>query len=221
MKPPVFPCIAYIAALCCLLFCCPVAAEQMYVSDTIKITVRNGPGTGHKILRMVTTGDSVTRIRSEKDWSLVKVDENTQGWILNRFLSTEIPIGIRLQRLKKKYAALEKFASDPLEENVRLKEENHRLATQLASVEADLERLRQDHNALRTESADYLNLKAAHKRAIERLSTQTTTFEKMEAELSALQKQQIFRWFLSGAGVLLLGFIIGLGARKNRRRYSF
>lgn len=221
MKFPAISTGFMVIGLCLLWIAVPVQAEQLYISDTIKITLRSGPGTDHKILHMVTIGDPLNRIRAEKDWSLVKVDAETQGWVLNRFLSAEVPKGIRLQRLEKKYIALENFSKSPIEENTRLKEENQTLSSQVAELEAKLKQLQTDHETLKTEAADYLNLKASHKRTVDRLALQTEEYERMDEELSEIQKRQIFRWFLSGAGVLLLGFIIGMSSRKNRRRYSF
>lgn len=209
-----------IFTLCLLWMVGPAQAEHMYISDTIKITLRSGPGTDHKILHMVTIGDPVKRIRAEKDWSLVRVDGETEGWVLNRFLSPEVPKNVRLRRLEKKYTALENFSKNPIQENARLKKENLALSSQVTDLEEKLEQLHTDHETLKTEAADFLSLKAAHKRTVDRFSKQTEEFERMDEALSEIQKQQIFRWFLSGAGVLLLGFIIGMGTRKKSRRYS-
>ncbi len=220
MRSPAIPIVFLVIVLNLLWTACPVRAEQMYINDTIKITLRSGPGTDHKILEMVNTGDPVKRIRAEKDWSLVKMGNGTEGWVLNRFLSPELPKGIRLQILEKKYAALESFSKNPIEENIRLKEENQVLSEKVSALETQLDKLTADHENLKTGAADYLNLKDVHKRTVARLSAQTEAFENMEEELSEIHKRQVFRWLLVGAGILLLGFIIGMGARKNHRRYS-
>jgi hypothetical protein len=42
----------------------------------------------------------------------------------------------------------------------------------------------------------------------------------MEKEIARLSLNRNIRWFLSGAGVLVLGFIIGFSTKKQRRRSS-
>ena len=42
----------------------------------------------------------------------------------------------------------------------------------------------------------------------------------LDLELNTLRKKKYVRWFLGGAGVLLLGFIFGFSSKKQKHRSS-
>ena len=55
---------------------------------------------------------------------------------------------------------------------------------------------------------------------IELVLEQTQRLTELEEQISRLQLYHYIKWFLVGAGVLLLGFIIGFSAKRQRRRSS-
>ncbi len=81
-------------------------AETMYVADIVKITVRTGPGTEHKIITMVKSGQKVEVLQPDIHWSEVRLTNGKQGWVLNRFLTTEKPCRLLLESLQKKFKAV-------------------------------------------------------------------------------------------------------------------
>ena len=117
-----------------VLFSTVVQAETMYVDDIVKITVRTGPGIAHKISAMIKSGESVEVLKPEepeKDWSLVRITNGKEGWVLSRFLKSKEPDGLVLDRLKKKHNALKNQAVSTIEENKVYKKENKRLNSEL------------------------------------------------------------------------------------------
>jgi len=50
-----------------------VWAERAYVTDSFEITFRTGPGTNHKIMRMLSSGQPVEVVREEGEWSLAEL----------------------------------------------------------------------------------------------------------------------------------------------------
>jgi SH3 domain protein len=70
------------------------------------------------------------------------------------------------------------------------------------------------------EAADYLALKAKYARTNTQLAEKTQLEKKLKEEIERLETRQTIRWFMSGAGVLFLGFIIGFSAKRQRRRSS-
>ncbi|NNL42793.1 MAG: hypothetical protein HKO79_09910 [Desulfobacterales bacterium] len=74
------------------------------------------------------------------------------------------------------------------------------------------------YETLKTESADYINLKSKYTKTAAKLDEYTKNYELLEKELTKLEFKQTVRWLLTGAGVLLLGFIIGFSTRRQRRR---
>ncbi len=47
-------------------------AEQAYVTDNLKITLRTGPSTSNKIIVMLSSGNLVDLLGSEGDWSQIR-----------------------------------------------------------------------------------------------------------------------------------------------------
>ncbi len=196
-------------------------AETMYVGDIVKITVRTGPGTEHKIITMVKSGQQVEVLQPDIHWSEVLLKNGKQGWVLNRFLTTEKPCRLLLESLEKEHKALlDKDAPSQQEIMKQFKTENTRLKADLAEREKSLDAFQKSYNTLRTESADFLALKSDHKSVREQLATAKQKNKQSELALQEIQKKRDILWVLCGAGILILGFIIGCFSFRGGRRRS-
>ena len=208
------------AGIFVLFFPPAVFAENMYVTDSLKLTLRSGPSTGHKILAVVESGQSVDVLEPGDDWSLVRLDNGKEGYVLTRYLASEPTHNIRLEQLQKKHGILMQQSAALLEGNTRLKAENKKISTALSDSEKTLKKLRLQYDKLKAESAEFLTLKSRYQKAAAQLTTQTRRAEKLDEQLSKIEMSQYIKWFLAGSGVLLLGFIVGFSARRQRRRPS-
>jgi SH3 domain protein len=209
-----------IVGICLVLFSTPVLAENKYVSDMVKVTMRTGPGNDRKIISLLSIGTKVEVVKPGDEWTLVRLANGKEGWVINRFLTDKIPSDIELKILKSKYEALTANASNMQEENSLLKAENEKLTTEFAESRKKLKNTTNDYEALKTESKEFLELQSKFKKASSKLSEQTKKAERFEDELTKLLWNQNIKWFLSGAGVLILGFIIGFSTKRQRRRSS-
>jgi SH3 domain protein len=209
-----------IIGMCLILFSTPVLAESLYVSDAMKIMMRTGPGNDRKIISMLGVGEKVEVLEPGEEWSLVRLDNGKEGWVISRFLTDEIPSDIKLKILRGKHKTLMDNTSKMKEENSLLKAENKRLSTELAGTTKKLQNTSNDYQALRRDSKEFLKLQSKFKEASSKLAEQTKKAEKFEDELTRLLWNQNIKWFLSGAGVLILGFIIGFSTKRQRRRSS-
>lgn len=206
-----------------VLFSTVVQAETLYISDIIKITVRTGPGINHKIIAMIESGERVEVLKPgepDKDWSLVRIANGKEGWVLSRFLKSKEPDRLVLDRLKKKHNVLKKQAVSTIEENKVYKKENKRLNAELKTNKEISKKIKSSYETLKKESAEFLELKSNYGKTSSKLIEQTKKAKKLEEELTSLLLQQNIKWFLSGAGVLLLGFVIGFSTKRQRRRSS-
>ncbi|MCP4349181.1 MAG: TIGR04211 family SH3 domain-containing protein [Desulfobacterales bacterium] len=109
-----------------LLFILPALlyAEQKYVGD-INITLRSGPGwdTENKTIKELSPGQIVETIEKNDGWAYVRLPDGGEGWVYNRYLTSEKPSVIRLKSLEKKYEALLSEAESLRDENKTLKHE--------------------------------------------------------------------------------------------------
>lgn len=189
-------------------------AETMYVSNIIKITLRTGPGTDHRVVKMLESGQKVEIIYQEADWSQVRLEDGDKGWLLTRFVSAEKPSSVLLKSLQNDHDLLLKKTKNIREENEKLTKENNSLAVELTASQKELKKITAEYSSLKKESADFISLKSNYEKTKKNLSEQTEKAAVMEKQL--VNKNIIL--FLLGAGVLLIGFIVGFSSRKQRRR---
>lgn len=195
-------------------------AESMYVTDVIKLTLRSGPSTEYKILAVLESGQQVEVLEPGEEWSLVRLANEKEGYMLSRYLIAEPTNNVRLEQLQAKHKALTEQAATLLEENTQLREENQNLKAALDTSEKSLSKIDSDFKELKAGSAEYITLKSQYKKVSEQLAEQTNKAQKLDEELSKVELNQYIKWFLAGSGVLLVGFIVGFSARRQRRRPS-
>ena len=206
-----------------VLFSTVVQAETMYVGNIIEITVRTEPRIDRKIVAMIKSGETVEVLnpeKIEKDWSLVRIANGKERWVLSRFLTPEEPDGLALAILRKKHETIKNQAVFLIQENNAYKKENKKLNSELKTNKKMSDKIESSYETLKKESSEFLKLKSNYEKTSSKLTEQTKKAEKLEEELTKLLLHQNIKWFLSGAGVLLLGFVIGFSAKRKRRRPS-
>ena len=195
-------------------------AESMYVTDLLKLTLRSGPSTEHKILSVVESGYQVEMLEPGEDWSLVRIADGKEGYVLTRNLVPEPTHNVRLEKLQTKHKALVQQAATLLEENTRFRNESKKLKATSDGNEKALKKLNTEYDKLKAGSAEYIELKEKYKTVSGQLAEQTKRAAALDEELRAIEINQYIKWFLAGSGVLLVGFIVGYSARRQRRRPS-
>lgn len=210
-----------IVGICLFLLSTAVLAEtKHYINDSMKITMRTGPGTDRKIIALLSVGQEVEILKAEDEWTMVRLLNGKEGWVISRFLTDQTPDSIQLEALKKNNSALQAKAASLMEENKALKDENRKLSSDLNTSEKKEKDLSKDYETLKRESKQFLDLQAKYKASTSKLAEQTQKAEKYEDELTKLLWNKNIKWFLSGAGVLILGFIIGFSTKRQRRHSS-
>ncbi len=204
-----------------ILFSTVVQAETMYVSDLAEITLRTGKGIDHKIIAMIKSGQKVEVLEPDGQWTRIRLPSGKEGWAFSRFLTSKLPSRIELEKLKEKHKALLALADSPYNEISKLKDENQKLKAELAVSEKTLNALKTSYETLKSKSASLLKLQNSSKNSVTRLSEQQKEVERLEEELSKLERRQYIHWFLIGAAVLFVGFLMGYSAKRQRRRSSF
>jgi SH3 domain protein len=125
-----------------------------------------------------------------------------------------------LEKLETLHKNLTAQAAALLEENAQLKREIRKLGAEFVDNEKALNKIRGDFDSLKADSAEFLNLKSKYDSASAELAEKTNRLKKLEDELSRLELYHYIKWFLAGSGVLVVGFIIGFSAKRQRRRPS-
>ena len=195
-------------------------AETMYVTDVLKLIVRSEKGYDQNLLTVIKSGQVVEVLQKDGDWTQVRLSDGREGWVLGRYLISNETNNLKLENLQKKHKVLSGQIATLLEENTTLNAANKKLLSEYDQMAKTVKDVSASYENLKIEAADYLALKAKHARINAQLADKTQLEKKLKEEIEKLETRQTIRWFLSGAGVLFLGFIIGFSAKRQRRRPS-
>lgn len=223
MKKPAAP-----ITLLVLLFCflTTAQAETRYVTDQFKIMLRSGESPTHRIIRQIPTGMALEIIRTnpETGYSEVRTPNGNTGFVLSRQLMDNPTARERLATVEARVKELE--------------EEPGKLSSKLATLQGEYETLKQEHaelTRLRTEleqeldgirrtAADAIQMAKERTSLRTRVQELTHQVEDLKQQNLDLSNESMQNWFLVGAGVIVLGIIIGLilpRLRVQRRRDSW
>ncbi|MGA8179250.1 MAG: TIGR04211 family SH3 domain-containing protein [Desulfobacterales bacterium] len=209
-----------IVGICLFLSASALAETKHYINDSMTITMRTGPGTDRKIIALLGVGQEVEILQTENEWTMVRLPNAKEGWVISRFITDQTPNAIQLKVLQRKFDELQTKAASLIEENKTLNTDNKKLNTDLKANETKLKNLDSTYETLKKDSKHFIELQEKYKTSATKLSEQTQKAQKYEDELTKLLWNQNIKWFLSGAGVLVLGFIIGFSTKRQRRHSS-
>jgi len=200
----------------CLLFStAQAAAETLYITDRINATFRGGPGTQYSIVKGLPSGTAVKVVEQGEKWTRVTVEGGAEGWVLTQWLVPTPTKGVLLEKLQVTHQKILKSRTDLKGQLVNLKKENSTLKTSLSESKKLAAESGQAYQRLKKKSGNFLQLEEDYKETKSQLANLSKKADILNDRLS--KKNMI--WFLAGAGVLLMGFIIGSSSRKKKSTY--
>lgn len=180
--------------------------------------IQNNPS---NLIKMLDSGTKLEILATENGWTKVKF-ENTIGWMISRYLTSNIPARVQLKRLKRRSNNSQLSLSKQNEKNLiledyvsELRKENSVLSMQVGKLESEKKHIQDTYRDSLKLEHDNKNLKA---QALQ-----------LTAELQLLQNNSTIdqdsssrNWFIVGALVLFFGFMMGFVFHKrtnNNRRF--
>ena len=209
----------YFAALMFfLLFAELAGAQTRYVSDTLVITFRTGPSPQNSVTRNLTSGDRVEVLQTLDDegYSLVRLDDGAEGWVLTQYLQDEPTSALVL-------ATTDRQLTETRQQNASLQERVDTLESELSVARQSLGETETLAGSLQSEVADIRQASASaletreENESLRRRVTQLTNdAEVASLEIAELRRRERQNWFIVGAAVLFGGIVIGLVAPSLR-----
>lgn len=194
----------------------PAFAETRYIKPTLDVTVRQNQGNAGKVVATLPIGSQVELVQGEKEWSLIRLPDETEGWVRSRYLSN-IPI-LPTDILRN---GQDGQPADPQVKLREISEENSRLKKELGACLAEKNTLADKYQTLSTDSSNVQQTKTSlgeAQRQVEELQAKLAT---LQIENTVLKKNESIKWFLSGGSVVLLGWILGkLGSGSRKKKPS-
>ena len=197
------------------------AMETRYVTEKLSVMVRTGPEINRKIIAMPKSGTPVEILEEVDDeWVRVKLPNEKEGWMKSQFLVSGPPSKQVIGRLQKENSTLSLQKKSLAEENARLKKGRKELENALSKQTKRADGLGESYELLKSGSKEYLALKASYEKTSRELVSKTKQVGELKKEVEGLRNGQTLRWFIAGASVILVGFIIGYASRRPKRRSS-
>lgn len=212
--------LALLAVVVQVLLATTLWARTMYVSDTFEIVVRSEKDTnsGRNIIRLLPTGTPLEILEMGDSWATVQLSDGRTGYVLKRYLISRLPYKETAARLEEEVEQQRERLTILEQELVELHEEHQHLQGKSAGQETQLTDTTQKYEQLQQDAAQYLRLKADY------TTLQSAHQESQQhlAELNdlylMLKKSRHVMWFLSGGGVILAGWVIGMITERFRGR---
>lgn len=198
--------------------------QTRYVSDQLEVTLRTGPSTRNAIVRILTSGTAVELVEqdAESGYARVRVGE-AEGWVLARFLMDGPVARDRLEVAERQLAAAR-------EELTSVKRQLSETEQSLAATQGDLQDaegantdMAAELNDIRAASASAISLRDQNKSLRQRIIDMERDLNRVTMENRELASRANREWFMIGAGVLVVGILLGIiiPRLKPRRRSSW
>ena len=203
-----------------ILVAATAVGQTFYVSDQLVITVRTGPSTDNSIIGNLVSGDPVEMLEtdSESGYSRVRTENDTEGWVLSRYLA-ERPIAQDRLVIADRDLAEAEIAIAALEASVTELTGDLAVATRrLGEAETAASSLSVDLAEIREASENVLSIRDQNESLRRRLNERDEEAELLAIENGQLLSRSTRDWFVAGAGVLLAGILFGLIIPRLRRR---
>jgi SH3 domain protein len=195
-------------------------AETRYVSDRLEITMRSGTSTSHGIVRMLRSGTPVEVLETDKQsgYSRVKTRSGKEGWVLTRFLMNGPAARDRLAEAEKRLAELELENRKMHTSMAALREEMSTVEKQRQDLDNEHRNVSQELTEIKRTASSALAIDSENKELKSRMVALERNLQTVQQENENLKDRTARDWFMVGAGVVLLGIIVGLIIPRIRWR---
>lgn len=195
-------------------------AETRYVSDRLEIQMRSGKGTQFKILRSLPSGTplEILSVDKQNQYSHVRAPGGVEGWVLNHLLMSGPSARDRLASAEKTLAKVQ-LENNKLKASLsELRETKGSIDKERGSLQKESAKLSQELERIRRTASSALAIDAENKELKSKIVGYERQSQSLLQENQSLKDRTARDWFMVGAGVILLGMIIGLIIPRIRWR---
>jgi SH3 domain protein len=202
-------------------------AATAYITDQLKITLRSGESTTHKVIRMLPSGTSVKILdrNSQTNYTKIQLSDGTTGFVLNRMLLSERPARERLAEAEQQLVVLRQEPGKLSSQLANLQESHSALQQDFTAIKDENGNLQQELSRLSKVARDPLRIAQERDDAVVRSQKLADELGILKLKNQRLTDKTEQNWFLIGAGVVIAGIILGLllphmRVKKNRSEWG-
>ena len=201
------------------------AKETVYISDVLYVPMRSGHSIEYRIINAAMKSGTALELIGKSDdgeWSQVRSENGTEGWIRNQYLTDEMTSELKLNVTLTKLARLEKTHTELKASHAALENENATLKRETRQVSSTKTQLAEDLDKLKKLSAGAVELDRNYQELLQKHEVTQTQRDSLMAENEQLRNDQSLSFMLYGVGILLLGVILAivLPVLKPKKGYS-
>lgn len=200
----------------------PAVAQQgdRWISDSFEVMMRSGKGNRQSIVRMLSSGSKVELLELDEaaGYARVRTPGGAEGWVLSRYLLRSPPAKVRLPNVEQQLAASQTKRKDLQQQLGQLRKERDQLQRQVAELERSGSTLQTQLSDIRRLSANVIQVDEQNQQLRERLAAAEQTLGELQRDKERLERRAAREWFVVGAGVIIIGIILGLILPRIRWR---
>jgi len=236
MKKSLFTLIVFIIIIS--LFPLASSARTGYVSDMLLLTFRQGPGNSYAVEKTLMSNTQVLILEEKNGFYKVELESKEVGWVDKNFIIFTLPKTLMINKLEKENKNLsnkiielqssvgalqDKLSS--IEQNDSQTKEELEISLKKALDEKNktinmLSNTQEEYDILTRQSRNVQKIIKENKILKEQTQTLSGELEIIKEKSKNLFKTGMIKWFLTGSGVLLLGWIIGQSVSSKKQRSS-
>ena len=189
---------------------------DMYITGIAALNVRTDSNEKADVAGTVKAGEKILALAVANGWTRIETSDGLEGWVSTRYLSANPPPEAKAESAAAEPKTLrEKFQAVTLE-NQTLKEENIGLTTRLNEQTIQMGSMEESFQTLKKEAGAYHQLKDTLVQRDHELKEKNDRIASLEKKLIDQYTAIAIRWSLVGAGILIIGYIMGARTKKKR-----
>jgi SH3 domain protein len=192
----------------------------VYVTDQVDIPMRADKVFGNNIVRSLSSGTKLAILQATEDgWTQVKFEES-EGWIISRYLSNNPPARTQLEDLRQTYNANKLLLVQLSERKNKLEFEAKSLKAKNKKLNVEISKLNAEKQHVEKVYQDALQLEHINEKLTTANLQLKTQIQLLKSNDTVAQDSSSRNWFIAGSFVLFIGILIGFIFPNfvNRRR---
>lgn len=174
--------------------------------------LRGGQSTEYRILhRAIRTGTRLERLETNEEtgYSRVRMSDGLEGWLQSQYLVEEPVSRDLLEKVQQKLNVLTSSHQKTLNELEELKSGEAGIAEANLSLQSKNDELSEELKSLTNLASNVIAIDEQNQQLLEEHDVLLSDIDDLSVANQSFQDISDQQWFLRGAGIILLGLLIG------------
>lgn len=194
--------------------------QSAWVTDEFEVTLRTGPSTSNAIRVSLSSGTRLEILETlpEEGYTRVRTQGGTEGWVITRYLMNEPSAREQLADLTAQLSSASDEGSSLATQLNGIRSEYREAEQTISRLEREKTELEAEIAEIRRTAANVLAIDSQNKVLQEDLTNSQISIDRLNEEVRTLSGQSTRNWFVAGAGVLVIGMLLGLWLPRMRTK---